>query len=319
MQADTIIKRIFICVCWAVLAWTACFALDMQDSRTISIPRSEAADILEEWFSSSGFEVSKSTEESGLVRMNAVKEHEKWHIGLKQKSPLATQVQAAYLVNDVPELKHVQTVWNFLSGYYSGSPVDIDASSYAIPTPVLSRIESVACLSAEVGGNTVQFSGFIVDESGIILSTAHNLKGVVKITVTLFDGSKLNGEILKIDYERDLTLIDIAMNFHTSIPLAGKKNLLGMGQRIYSVGCPENLGGTVYSGFINGPPRSVNNHPLWQVHMKVYPGSSGSPVFNENGDVVAVVKGRHRGTDSLGFLIPYETIIAFVRDLGHNK
>jgi len=48
--------------------------------------------------------------------------------------------------------------------------------------------------------------------------------------------------------------------------------------------------------------------------MKIYPGSSGSPVFDVQGNLVAIVKGRHRGTDSIGFLIPLETIIEFVRE-----
>jgi serine protease Do len=49
--------------------------------------------------------------------------------------------------------------------------------------------------------------------------------------------------------------------------------------------------------------------------MEIYPGSSGSPVFDGEGNLVAVVKGRHRGTDSVGFLIPFETIVEFAKDM----
>ena len=78
--------------------------------------------------------------------------------------------------------------------------------------------------------------------------------------------------------------------------------------------CPINPGGKVYSGIINSPPRRVKDLMLWQVDMTIHLGSSGSPVFDINGNLVAVVKGRYRGTDSIGFLIPFETLLAFLEE-----
>ncbi len=287
-------------------------------SRTYPIPRSEIADIIKDWFTQSGFTLTSSPEQSGPIHIRAQKGTETWELSLLQKSPLATDIKADYSYDNSHDPQHVQAMWNFIDGYYKGSSVDVAASNTAIPVPVLSHIESVVCIAAQVHGDTVQFSGFIVEPSGVILSTAHNLTGLKSLNVTLFDGQTIPGRIIRIDFERDLALIDVDMGFNAHVPLAEGVKLLGMGQKIYSVGCPENLGGTVYSGFINGPPRSVEGHPLWQVSMKVYPGSSGSPVFNEKGTLVAVVKARHKGTDSLGFLIPYETIQAFIRGIQQN-
>jgi serine protease Do len=46
--------------------------------------------------------------------------------------------------------------------------------------------------------------------------------------------------------------------------------------------------------------------------MEIHPGSSGSPVFDANGRLVGIVKGRYRGTNSIGFVIPLETITSFM-------
>jgi serine protease Do len=54
--------------------------------------------------------------------------------------------------------------------------------------------------------------------------------------------------------------------------------------------------------------------PFWQVNMDIYPGSSGSPVFDGQGRLIGMVKGRYRGTSSIGFVIPLETIISFVQE-----
>jgi serine protease Do len=78
------------------------------------------------------------------------------------------------------------------------------------------------------------------------------------------------------------------------------------------VNCPDNPQGRVTAGRINGPPALVNGYPLWQVAMKVVPGTSGSPVFDPDGRLVGVVRGRYRGTESRGFLIPVGTIREFL-------
>jgi serine protease Do len=46
--------------------------------------------------------------------------------------------------------------------------------------------------------------------------------------------------------------------------------------------------------------------------MNIYPGSSGSPVFDNQGRLVGMVRGRYRGTTTVGFVTPLETIVAFL-------
>ncbi|MEW5801065.1 MAG: S1C family serine protease [bacterium] len=162
----------------------------------------------------------------------------------------------------------------------------------------------------------IQFSGFIIDRDGFILATAHDLEGIHEVRVILDNGRELKGSIRKIDHDRDLALISVGAKFDTFIPLARGRNILDIGEKVYSIGWPLNLRGTVHAGFINGPPRKVNTLPLWQVNMEILPGSSGSPVFDARGQIVAVVKGRYRGTDSVGFLIPLGTVREFLRE-GH--
>jgi serine protease Do len=58
----------------------------------------------------------------------------------------------------------------------------------------------------------------------------------------------------------------------------------------------------------------MNNAPLLQVVMKTLPGGSGSPVFDREGSLVAMVKGRYRGTDIVGFLTPLEIMRQFLRE-----
>jgi serine protease Do len=70
----------------------------------------------------------------------------------------------------------------------------------------------------------------------------------------------------------------------------------------------------IFSGAISAPLRKVSDLPLWQVDMETLPGCSGSPVFDGRGMFVSVVKGRYRGTETIGFLIPRATVLEFLKE-----
>jgi S1-C subfamily serine protease len=85
-----------------------------------------------------------------------------------------------------------------------------------------------------------------------------------------------------------------------------------MGEKVYSMVCPAHNHEMVRTGVVDEPPAMVNGQPLWQVNMGVAPGDSGGPVFDSNGRLVGVVKGRFRGGWSRGFLIPTNTLREFL-------
>ncbi len=297
-----------------VLISVPLFAKSEGSLKLYPVPVTELEEVLLGWLTRSGFEVFRTSLKIGQVQLNAVKARKKWEILLKPRSPLATEVRARYTVDEQPNEHQLQKLWSYISGYTKGPSVEKWDAYEGIPTAVLSRIESVVCIKARVKGQDIQFSGFIVNQEGLIICTGHNLKGVQHITVILYDGRELKGHLIRMDPRRDLALIDINLKSTAFISLAESRNLLGMGERLYSIGCPINLRGTVVSGVISGPPRLVNDLTLWQVSMQIHPGSSGSPVFDAQGNLVAIIKGRYRGTDSVGFLIPFETIIEFVTE-----
>lgn len=204
----------------------------------------------------------------------------------------------------------------FSSGVLEEENVTASVGSYkeGIPQQVLSLIEAVVCIEAVKGEKTEQYSGFFIDADGTIISTTHNLDDFDQFSVGLHDGRKLKGKVIKFDRHKDLSLIKIEFKSTSHVLVSkGRKNLQ-MGEQVYSLGCPLNLVGTVFTGIVNGPPRRVDDLTYWQVNMEIHPGSSGSPVFDVNGNLVGVVKGRYRGTHSIGFLIPLDAIAAFMSE-----
>ena len=164
--------------------------------------------------------------------------------------------------------------------------------------------------------NSMQISGFIIDPKGLIVCTAHGLKNIQKpLTVALHDGRELPGWVVKMDRRYDLSLVDVKTDLKIPELLSNGRNLRGgETERLYNVVCADNSEGPFYSGMVSGTPRKSDNQLLWQINMTIRPGSSGSPVFDPQGKLVAVVKGRYRGAERIGFLIPFASLMAFLSD-----
>lgn len=295
------------------------FAYADVSGRLHPLPIAELEKVVISWLDHHGFRTMRTTLDMGEKQLLAQKENQTGRILLKPHSPLATEIFGTWTLQDKPDMSSQKALNDHIMAYLNGGTCEAgdqrEEAGKVIPAAVLTKLESVVCLKAKLEKNDIQFSGFIIDKEGLILSTAHDMKGLQEITVVLYDGREFKGDLIRIDPRRDLAFIDIDATVTTYISVAQGRNLLGIGEWLYSVGCPINLRGTVYPGIVNGPPRKADDLPLWQVNMEIHPGSSGSPVFDVEGNLVAVVKGRYRGTDTVGFLIPFETIVEFAKDM----
>jgi serine protease Do len=285
-----------------------------SSSRLYSLPISELESIVFDWLTRSGFEIQRSEHERGDVQLTITRPAEKWQIVLKPHSALITEFHARSTANAPPHDATMGRMATYISEYIQAPSAQKQVSNQIIPPGVLSQIGSAVCLNTKSNKKSSQQTGFVVDPQGLVLTTIHDVETFDNITVSLYDGRQLAGEVIKKNTDQDLALINIRTGLENAVSLAAGRNLLGMGERVYSVGCPIGLVGSVFAGIINGPPRRVDKLTYWQVNMEIHPGSSGSPVFDVQGNLVGIVKGRYRGTQSIGFLIPFETIVAFVKE-----
>ncbi len=278
-------------------------------------PASEVVEIISGWFARQGYTIRRDFPQPGYVHLTAWKSQETWDITVRPQSALAS-VATAIHEGATPSIQSCRRLREYVDGYLLGiapnPPPLAERQRQVVSTAVLDKLETVVCIRARSREREVQFTGFVVDPEGLVLCTAHGLTDHQRVTVTFYDAASVPGIVTRLDLHRDLALIECSASALAFVSLSTGRNLLGMGEIVFSIGCPNNLGGTLLPGTINGPPRLVSDQPLWQVNMDIYPGGSGSPVFDDQGRLVAMVKGRYRGTSTVGFLTPLETIIAFL-------
>ena len=295
------------------VAWAGTLCPDPESQ--FPAPASEVVEIISGWLSDQGYSVRRDFPSPGTVHLTAWNSQDEWDITVRPHSALASVVTVIHegaTSSSQACRRLLEHVNGNLIGAMPNPPPQAERFRQTVPTVVLDRIETVVCIRALSKKREVQFSGFVVDPDGLVLCTAHDLVDHQRVTMTFYDGISVPGTIVRLDLHQDLALIEYSAGARAFVSLSSGRNLLGMGESVFSIGCPNNLRGTLAPGTINGPPRLVNDQPLWQVEMDIYPGSSGSPVFDAQGQLVAMVKGRYRGTSTVGFLTTLETIIAFL-------
>jgi S1-C subfamily serine protease len=168
-----------------------------------------------------------------------------------------------------------------------------------------------------------QGSGFILDKQGHILTNNHVIDNAQRVEVTLFDKHKYKATVVGVDKGHDLALLLITNAPNLQPATLAESQSLTVGQRVYAIGNPFGLSGTMTRGIISAI-RSIhgpNNNPIEdaiQTDAAVNPGNSGGPLLNSRGEVIGITTLiANNGADQssgIGFAIPVNTAKAVIAD-----
>jgi S1-C subfamily serine protease len=169
-----------------------------------------------------------------------------------------------------------------------------------------------------------QGSGFILDKAGHILTNFHVVAGANRgVEVQLSDKRKFAARVIGTDRTHDLALLQIDAPNLQPVTLADSSEL-NVGQKVYAIGNPFGLAGTMTRGIISAirPIRSADGAPIEdaiQTDAAINPGNSGGPLLNSSGDVIGInTMIASNGADQssgIGFAIPINTAKAVLADL----
>lgn len=291
-------------------------ARDVQSRESYPLPVAELNHVMTDWLDQAGYDVAHRELEMGIIQLTCSRANQNWTIILRPRSALATEVTVENAEDEPDSVGFEEELSASINLYLNSNKADGEkpARSPNIPEAVFSKVEAVVCIQTEFNGLNIQFSGFIINSKGTIICTTHDLQRFRTIKITDNGGQEYEGELIKFDKEMDLALIQTKIRPRAHVSFSNGKQTLQKGAQIYSIGCPVNRSSPVIVGSVNKPPVRANQLAYWQVDMEICPGSSGSPVFDRQGALVGMIKGRYRGTNSIGFLIPTVRIRNFINE-----
>jgi serine protease Do len=150
-------------------------------------------------------------------------------------------------------------------------------------------------------------SGFLVSADGYVLTNAHVVGETKTVKVRWSDNFETVGEVLRTEKGRDVALIKT--DSRSRLPLALRRNGASLGQEVYAVGAPLDIGlsGTVTRGIVSTTNRIFDGYAFIQSDVQVTHGNSGGPLVNKDGEVLGLTVSGYRPdgtTNAVNLFIP---------------
>ncbi len=167
-----------------------------------------------------------------------------------------------------------------------------------------------------------QGSGFVIDKDGHILTNHHVIADAREVWVTLHNRKKYKATIVGTDRAHDLAVIQIKAPDLQPMTLGDSTNLQ-VGQKVYAIGNPFGLAGTLTRGIVSSirqvqEPDGMVIEEAIQTDAAINPGNSGGPLLNWHGEVIGIntmIASSVGQSAGIGFAIPINTAKAVLNDL----
>ncbi len=167
-----------------------------------------------------------------------------------------------------------------------------------------------------------QGSGFVIDKEGHILTNYHVIAEARQVEVTLHDRKKYKAIIVGTDKSHDLAIVQIKAPNLQPMTLGDSANLQ-VGQKVYAIGNPFGLAGTLTQGIVSSirqvqEPDGLVIDEAIQTDAAINPGNSGGPLLNWHGEVIGIntiIASSVGQSAGIGFAIPINTAKAVLNDL----
>jgi len=173
------------------------------------------------------------------------------------------------------------------------------------PKSVLEKAENATFIIYtydEHGSPAGSGSGFFIDKNGTGITNYHVLDKSMKAVIKLKNGDEYEiDKVLASDKKWDIIKFSILNKNNKEfsyLELSNKE--IEQGERVYNLGAPMGLDQTFTDGLVSSL-RSDTHGKVVQVSIPISQGSSGSPIMNEYGEVVAVATFKQARGENLNF------------------
>ena len=161
-------------------------------------------------------------------------------------------------------------------------------------------------------------SGFLIDDSGYLLTNFHVVDGADRITITLSDGRSFTAEVIGIDPAIDIALLKIPAAGRLPFVTLGDSDQLRPGQWVCAIGNPLGYVHSVTVGVVSFLGRKLFDQSLdayIQTDAAISLGNSGGPLIDAQGRVVGITTAVSSQAANIGFAIPIGQVVPILPQL----
>jgi serine protease Do len=203
-------------------------------------------------------------------------------------------------------------------------PSIADVVAIVKPSVVAIATEMVSYGFTTEGGG----SGWIIDESGIIVTNAHVVSGASSITVTLDDGRVIPVDMstVAIDSQTDLAVLKVDVDGSLPAAAVGDSAKLRIGDWVVAIGNSLGFGTRATLGIVSQNDVKIGDElgqplKLIETDAAINPGNSGGPLVNMAGEVIGINEAKIEdvGVEGVGWAIASTDALPIIQELINNR
>ncbi len=193
------------------------------------------------------------------------------------------------------------------------APVPILAPAPVPAVNPVDAMDSVVHISVETEYGGWQGSGVYIGD-GMILTAGHVVEGAKSFTVTFEDGCVYESEKFYKEEVSDVGFILLGSSV-CHIPVSFDNRGLIRGETVWVLGSPYGTEFlfTVSQGIISNTTLTCDgffgDKPLFMTDAASYPGNSGGPVVDSDGEIIGILVGGYGGNDNLSICVRVDVIV----------
>ena len=200
-----------------------------------------------------------------------------------------------------------------------------DVVAMVKPSVVAITVEIVSFGFTEQGGG----SGWIIDESGIIVTNAHVVSQANSITVTLDDGRVIPVDMstVAIDIQTDLAVLKVDVDELLPAVAVGDSGKLRIGDWVVAIGNSLGFGTRATQGIVSRQDVTIQIKDgiltgIIETDAAINLGNSGGPLLNLAGEVIGITNAKAWDTtqaiEGVGYAISTTTAMPIIQELINN-
>jgi serine protease Do len=198
-------------------------------------------------------------------------------------------------------MNYVNSIGNDDKAYYRELRLDLERVKHS-QNKIIKELteEKPVQEQASFGGTAIAISA-----DGYVLTSYHVVKDVEVVYIENKKHSRLKLKKVYTDPRLDLVIMkveDDSFKTFGPLPFTFRKTALELGEKVYTLGYPkrEVVFGEGYISSVNGYEGDTASY---QIAVPVNPGQSGGPLFDEQGNLVGIVSGKHTEYEGSAFAV----------------
>jgi serine protease Do len=152
-------------------------------------------------------------------------------------------------------------------------------------------------------------TGFLIDGKGYLVTNAHVVKNSTLVHVQNKFG-EYTARIIQFDKQADLALLkieDTSFRTYSSLPYSINKIGAELGEELFTLGYPRDE--IVYNkGYMSAKTGFQGDTLACQITIAANPGNSGTPVLNNDGEVIGIVSSSQQNAQGVVFAVRSKNI-----------